>query len=695
MPSFLFSRNRWSAAFAFFSLSSFLPKNQLLLASLLLGNIVLSAQPKVQWADKVIRVSSELEYSKAPRQYRAEQVLGVPSVLPQFGLSEAAWTPAREQASQEYLSVGFSKPSFAQQVLINENYNAGAITKVFISDGGSQKKLVYENEAPQALPEGRLLQIKLERSAFPVAEVLVLLNTNAVKGYNQIDAIGIADHQEEVEVRIRNLGTKSDLKVENLGAAVNSSAMELAPLISPDGGSLYFVREGHPENTKARLQNIWVSALDKQAKPTAARNIGKPLNGNLNSALLSISPDGQTALLNSIYGEDGRGRPGLSVSQRTREGWSQPRTLNIKNYYSDNRFREVSMSSSGQVLILSLQRKEAGLGGKDLFVSFKEGPYTWSEPLWMGPSINSGGAEAAPFLAADGKSVYFASNGFPGYGSMDVFVSRRLDDSWTNWSEPENLGKPLNTESWDAYYSLPASGDYLYMVSSKDGGYGKGDIYRAKLPKALRPQPVVLITGQVKNRDTEAGIGTAINYYNLKTGKLVGTASSDPQTGAYRIILPAGNSYGFSAQKSGFVPVSENINLEALDDYEEQERDLLLQPLREGATIALNNIYFNSGKAILREASKVELHQLLELIQAQPSLQVEIGGHTDDIGKDSYNQELSERRAKAVVDYLIEAGISSERLQAKGYGESQPKVDNNSDAQRQKNRRVEFKILRL
>lgn len=649
----------------------------------------------IRWADKLLQVSSEYKNKDAPRQFLGEQVLGPPSILPSFGTSGAAWGPSQPAAEEESIAVRFNNPSPAQQVIINETLNAGAITKIRIGDGAGRVEVIYENDNPQPVEGGRLFQVRFPRTDYPVAVVAIILRTDAVKGYNQIDAIGLADHQEDVEVRINTVDMEGDLKVENLGTAVNSPAMELAPIISPDGRSLYFVRQNHPQNTRPHYQNIWIAPLNKEAQPQPAKNPGAPLNGNLNSGLLSISPDGQTALVNSIYVKEGRSRMGISISQRQEGGWGFPQALNIKNYYNDSPYGEACMSSSGQVLIFSIQRKEAGAGSKDLFVSFKEGALDWSEPKWMGPTINSGGKEAAPFLAADGKSLYFASEGHPGYGDMDVFVSRRLDDSWTNWSTPQNLGKPLNTDSWDAYYSLPASGDYVYLISSKEGGFGQGDIYRAKLPEALRPEAVVLVSGTVRNVDTQAPIATEISYYSLDNGELMGTANSDPETGAYSIVLPAGAVYGFSAQKGGFIPVSENVDLTSLKTYEERQQDLSLQPLREGAKIVLNNIYFDSGKASLRSSSKVELDQLLHLLEGQESLQIEIGGHTDDVGSDTYNQELSERRAKAVVDYLIESGIESAQLQAKGYGEAEPRVKNDSDTHRQQNRRVEFRVLAL
>jgi len=647
----------------------------------------------ISWGSEVVAYSSEFVYEKRPGQYLALQALGKPNVLPSFGQSPAAWVPSQKQNPEgEYIEVAFADITPIQQVLVNENFNAGAISEISLRSTDGQLHTVYTNEAPKLIQNGRLLRVTFERTPYAVQSVKINLRTAAVDGFNQIDAVGVADHTQQYELTINTPEQAMDIgKPINLGAAINTKADEMLPIISPDGKTLYFTRDKNPENIGPDTQDIWYSSIDDEGNFADAKNMGKPLNSEGNSSLLSITPDGQTALLLNTYLPDGSTKKGVSMTKRTATGWGFPYALTVEDFYNDNKFGEYCLGSSGEVMIMTLQRKES-LGSKDLFVSFKQEDGQWSRPESLGTAVNTAASESSPFLAADERTLYFSTSGWPGYGNNDLFVSRRLGEGWQQWSEPVNLGANINTPEYDAYFSLPASGDYVYYMSyaNKSGG---ADIYRCELDKALRPQPVVLVKGKVSNRKTGEPIATDVQYASLAGGKTAGSAFSDPETGQYSVVMTAGNLYGFSASKKGFLPVSENLDLRELKDYQEVERDLLLVPIEQDATIILNNLYFDTGKADIREESFVELRQLVKVLQENPNVKVEIAGHTDDIGSHESNQTLSQNRAQSVVAFLEEAGIGQGRLISKGYGETQPAYENNSDENRQKNRRVAFKIL--
>ncbi len=478
----------------------------------------------------------------------------------------------------------------------------------------------------------------------------------------------------------------------NLGPMVNGPYDDILPVISPDGQTLYFCRSHDPENIGGARQDIWYSELQPDGSWGQAKNIGVPLNNRDNNYLCSITPDGNTALVGDGYSDARSKHRSVAISYRTAHGWSAPRSLQIENYYNNNRFGEFSLANDGKTLIMAIERQDSK-GGKDLYVSFRNPDSTWTEPRNLGDVVNSLGHEATPFIASDNSSLYFASDGLGGFGAFDVFVTRRLDSTWTQWSTPENLGSSINSSGWDLYYTIPASGDFAYYVSYTNT-YGAGDIFKIRLPENMRPKPVVLVRGRVLNKNTNEPIEADIAYEDLRTGKELGIARSTPGSGTYKIVLPAGARYGFRASADGYISVNENVDLTDIKVYTEIQRDLYLVPIEAGSVAQLNNIFFDYDKWDLRPESRYELNRFVEVLNKNPTLRIEIAGHTDSVGSDSYNDKLSDRRAKSVYDYLVtEGGISPTRMKSKGYGEKQPVASNSTPEGRQLNRRVEIVIL--
>jgi outer membrane protein OmpA-like peptidoglycan-associated protein len=339
---------------------------------------------------------------------------------------------------------------------------------------------------------------------------------------------------------------------------------------------------------------------------------------------------------------------------------------------------------------MSVQREDT-YGDRDLYVSFLKDNGNWTEPKNLGKILNTAGTESSPFLAADDRTLYFSSNGFSGYGASDIYVTRRLDDTWTNWSEPENLGPNINSEGDDLFFNIPLTGDAAYY--SRGANDADVDIYQLELPVFYKPSPVVVVKGKVYNAKTNEPLGgTRIFYERLSDGVEVGIARSE-SSGDYQIILPYGERYGYLAERDGFVAISANINLSEEQEYKEITQDLYLVPIEAGVDITLNNIFFDFDKATLRPESYPELNRLLELLNDNATMRIRIEGHTDNVGSDAYNQGLSQRRANAVGRFLTVNGIASDRLQIVGMGETEPVATNETDEGRQKNRRVQFEIL--
>jgi outer membrane protein OmpA-like peptidoglycan-associated protein len=476
---------------------------------------------------------------------------------------------------------------------------------------------------------------------------------------------------------------------EDLGININTSHSELAPLVAADGKTLYFTR-----NEEGELkQDVWYSKLDANGNWGPAINMGKPINNTGNNYLVNASPDNNLIYLGNTYTETGEFLGvGISYSIKGTNGWNVPKALIIKDYKNVNKYSDYYPDLSNRFIITAIENDDS-YGKKDLFISFRQEDGTYSKPLNMGKNINSIGEEFGPVLAADGKTLYFNSHGHTSYGSADVFMSKRLDETWTNWSEPKNLGPEINSDEWDGQISISADGKFGYISTSNGVADKSSNIFRFTLGSAA-PEPVLLVYGKVLNSKTNEPLGATINYYDLSNNASMGTASSDPKDGSYKIILPVGRAYSFLAEKAGFYPISDNLDVTNLTAYTEIERNLYLTPVELGEVIRLNNLFFDTDKSDLKKSSEAELDRLVKFLNNNKSIEIQISGHTDDKGTNEHNQTLSQDRVNSVIKYLVNKGIDNSRLKGVGYGETKPIKTNETEEGRAQNRRVEFTILK-
>lgn len=592
---------------------------------------------------------------------------------------------------------------------------------------------------------------------------------------------------------------------KNLGTNINSVYAELHPLIAHDGQSLYVTRKGHPKNKGLdKRDDAWVSYKQKDGSWSVLEHLDAPINNNNHNQVISVSPDNNTLLLGNTYNRSGTSKgKGVSISHRKEDGtWEVPKDVIIDNYYNQNPIHSIHLAANKQLLLLSIERNDSH-GHLDLYVSFLQPNGHFTQPKNLGTTINTKYEDGTPFLAADGKTLYFASSGHGGYGSMDIFVSKRLDDTWKNWSTPQNLGPEINSNKWEAHYSIAASGTKAYFVSNEGEKHiGAEDIYEVIPPIQSRPEPVLLVKGKVFNAITKEPIRAKIIYYDWKTNTEKGNALSSSKDGKYQAILPPDNQYNFLAFKGGYYPVSKSIDVGKIDEYTEMYITLYLHPIEVGETIPLNNIFFlgntselsveaepeldrlvifmekypemtielgskNKEKAekmktylvekgveykriitakndsdandfsiislveydktiqrrgnfddnldpnqlekgqifrlnntffpadssyITKHAAK-ELSRLQQFLSKNPSIVIEIGGHTNGLPEHDYCDQLSMERAKNVAHYLIEKGVLSQQVTYKGYGKRQPIATNKTLTGRQRNQRVEMKVL--
>jgi outer membrane protein OmpA-like peptidoglycan-associated protein len=676
-------------------------KRSLLITIFLAGFSLSTSAQVVQWASKVIEFSSEL----TPVQYSAQQALGKPNVLPAGGQSPNAWAPDRPKR-KEFLKLGFSNPISIRQIAIAESHNPSAIFRVLAYDE-SGNEYVINTLNPMPVPlKGRMLNLFVETTSYKVAAVKIEFDGAAVPDYFGIDAVAISDSNYPIIADIPRMQLlASGIAIEALDKNVNSDYSELSPVLSPDGKTLYFSRQNHPENAGgvADKEDIWFSELDSSGRWQLAKNMGPKFNNagpNFVNSIQAITPDGKSAVmvLGNRYLENGKMAAGVSISSNVGGQWSNPVSLNIKNDYNYADKAHYFLANSRKTLLMSVEREDTH-GDRDLYVSFMNDDSTWAEPLNLGEVVNSAAEESAPFLASDDKTLYFSSKGFSGYGGSDVYVSRRLDDTWTNWSEPENLGPEINSPLEDLFFNIPVSSEFAYY--SRGVTETNTDIFRVKLPIVKNPDPWVTVRGKIIDKATGKPLGAKIIYERLPDGKDVGIAQSIPETGEYEIRLPAGQLYGVRAEAAGKISESQNLDLRGVKaDQVIDHSDFSLAPIevsdaKENVVIVMNNVFFEFDKATLKPESFPELDRIVTFLNTQATIEIEISGHTDAIGPEAYNLGLSERRANSVKRYLTEKGVAMARIKAVYFGETRPVDSNDTKEGRRKNRRVEFKILKM
>lgn len=641
----------------------------------------------IQWADRVITYSSAYD----TKTYSPEQALGPPSILPATGRNTTAWSPRYPDMGREFIKVGFRKPQQVTTLWIGETFHPGAVKEVILFDEQGVPHAVYQNKRPVAISaEGRMWKHTIPTTPYKVQALQITLQTDAVPGYNQIDCIGIAAGNIHYTPPIA-LATDSFLhQKENLGTKINSVHGEVHPVISPDGKTLFFTRKQHPANYGVeRRDDIWYSEKIDDSTWTLAKNIGPPLNNRGHNYLNAITTDGTIAFLGGAYG-DVNARDRLYRAQRTPEGWTHPKEVVIDNYYNLSGYNSFHISVDGDIILLSIEQQDT-YGLKDLYVSFKQPDGTYSAPRNLGRGINTAGDEVTPFLAADGKTLYFSTDGRPGYGRNDIFITRRLDDTWQRWSEPLNLGPAVNTANWDAYYTLPASGDYAYFTSYEDS-YGSGDLFRIAIPPSQQPEAVVLIRGRVTDATTQEPIPATVRFRS-EENKQAGTANTHPDKGTYQFVVPVGDTYYLEAEAPGYYALTRSVDVQSTSEYEEFSVMLPLYPIKAGEVIPLENIEFEANSTALRPSSFPELKSVAGFLLSQPEVVIEIGGHTNNLCSSSYCKQLSTERAKSVANFLHRQGVPKAQVKYKGYGKEKPIDTNDTEEGRQRNQRVEFTIL--
>ena len=534
---------------------------------------------------------------------------------------------------------------------------------------------------------------------------------------------------EECKVAKRLVAEPVRVFIDNL-KAVNSPFPEYSPLISADESVMIFTARRSNTTGGAKddgsdflyFEDVYIS-FNHDDKWSSPINIGSPINSDVHDATVGLSPDGQQLFVYRFKMGDGGD---IYQCELNGDNWSKPKHLG-KNINTDYHESSACFSNDGRTMYFVSDKPEGAMGGRDMYVARLDNPDAkvgskkrWGSAFNLSTTLNTKYDEEGVFMHPDGKTLYFSSQGHETMGGYDIFKSVKEDGKW---SKPQNLGYPINTPDDDVFFVISASGKHGYYTSIKNEGLGEKDIYRITF---LGPEkePVLntednllsslanpvsetviekeveilsvdltILKGTVKDAISLEPLEADIELVDNAESKVIANFKSNSKTGKYLVSLPAGKNYGFAVKAKGYLFHSENFDIPKVAGYSEVVKDLLLKKVAVGSKIVLNNIFFDFDKATLRDESTSELARLVKLLNEVPTLKIEISGHTDNKGSDVYNQKLSEKRAKAVVDHVAGKGIGAGRLTFKGAGESDPVATNDTEKGRQQNRRTEFKVI--
>jgi outer membrane protein OmpA-like peptidoglycan-associated protein len=482
------------------------------------------------------------------------------------------------------------------------------------------------------------------------------------------------------EVSLRKLG----------GPGVNSGDSEYTPVLSADGRSLYFCRKKGNFYLSRAKEDIYFASLENGSWSEAEQVQDFDMSDAF-YAPVSLTTDGNRMLIFN----GGK----LSFTDKTKDGWSEvqdfPSSINATAWQG-----VATVASNGRVIIFEARYRKDALPSRinnqiDLFVAMQNDKGEWDRVFNIGENINTPFDERSPFLHPDMRTLYFSSMGHGGLGGLDVFKTTRLDDSWTSWSEPEHLGKIINTPTDDWGYKISTNGEMAYFSVAPEFT-GNSDIYQVVLPETLRPELVSTITLTVKDKDGNP-VEADVILEDLSTGEIIGQLRTDPLTGRFFTVLPHEGRYSYVITKEGYFPRSNHVDLIEKGDKLEIDEVIELQKIDEmigeETTIRLNNLFFDLDKYVIRSESYPELKRMANIIK-ENDLRIEIQGHTDNTGSPEYNKELSEKRANAVKEYLVAQGLEAAKISIQGLGETQPVASNDTEEGRAQNRRVEIKFVK-
>jgi outer membrane protein OmpA-like peptidoglycan-associated protein len=488
----------------------------------------------------------------------------------------------------------------------------------------------------------------------------------------------------------KNKGNASEFKLHPLNDTVNRFVMQYFPVLTADQMQLIFTRRagGGPNDD----EDLVVCRKDDNGLWLGPVSISKNINTRLNEGTCTITADGRKLIFTSCTGRDGMGSCDLYESKKIGDDWTEPRNLG-KNVNSAEWESQPSLSADGRTLYFVSDRR-SGLGRRDIWISTLDDQGIWTRAVNAGNTINSQYDEISPFIHANNRTLYFASNGLPGFGGYDIFYAEKDSSEWT---APRNIGSPINDHEDQFSLFITADGQKAYYSHEEtlNSGLSRSRIFEVLIPleNQLRYRSNY-VKGVIRDKISQAPLSASIELVNINKNIVESLVESDSITGEYLMVLTQGAEYALYINRTEYLFKSYNFNYSEITDFKPIIIDIDLEKATEGSIAVLNNIFFDLDKYELKEKSTPELQKLIRFLNGNPSVRVEIGGHTDNSGSDEYNRQLSEKRALSVYSYLNKYGIDKKRLLLKGYGPDQPIASNDSEEGRQRNRRIEFRIIK-
>ena len=552
------------------------------------------------------------------------------------------------------------------------------------------EKAVQINESFYPVAWLRIADIYMEKDNYQRAETCY----NKFLKHEKQNKQGIQMAKFNLELiafRRKAMANPVPFEPKNMGAAVNSKYQEYLPSLTADEQTLVFTRKVWARDAQpaGNEEDLYIS-IKENGVWTPAQRMPSPLNSDGNEGGECVSQDGRVMFFTACERKGGAGSCDLYLCTRSGDKWSVPR--NLGNPVNTGGWEtQPSFSIDGRTLYFASNRP-GGKGGNDIWKTVLMDNGRWSKPVNLGDSINTPGDEKCPFIHYDDQTLYFASNGHVGMGDMDIFYSRKIND--TTWSKPVNIGYPINTKGEDASLIVSPSGTTAIFTSDREGGYGSLDLYQFELYKEAQPLAVTYMKGIVFDQKTNAKLSAQVKIIDVATGNEIASTSSDPVNGSFIISLPVNKTYALNVSKNKYLFYSDNIALQNGTPDKPFLVNIPLKPIEVGESIVLKNIFFETGSAELKNESVAELTKLVQFMVKNPDIRIEISGHTDNVGSDAMNQKLSENRAKAVMDYLVGKGINQQRLRSVGYGKTRPIDTNDTEQGRANNRRTMFEIIK-
>jgi outer membrane protein OmpA-like peptidoglycan-associated protein len=486
-------------------------------------------------------------------------------------------------------------------------------------------------------------------------------------------------YKTQIDYAFKHQQDKANYQIKALSDTVNAFPMQYFPAITADGTELIFtVRYGRAHEFN---EDIFTSKK-VNGKWQAPVSLSGNLNSNFREGACSISADGRQLILTIC------GQRGCDLYESKKEGdvWGKPEILSGA-VNSNGWEAQPSLSADGNELYFVSDRK-GGLGGYDIWYSRKDETGAWTRAVNMGKPVNTKYDEIAPYIHVNNQNLYYASNGMPGFGGFDIYVSEKANQQWT---DPVNLGAPLN--DYEDQYSFVVSSDGKVAYYSREESRTKSKLYTTSIPESIQvKRRGNVVRGTVSDSKTKLPLRAHVELFDLQTNTRISAFQSDSVNGSYLVVVPGLSQYALHVTEPGYLFHSLHFNYEEKDLEQPLVINLELQPISKNATAVLNNIFFDYNKAELTEKSFSELNEIVKFLKENPTVKVEISGHTDNVGNEAYNKQLSLKRAQSVVDYLVAHGVETSRLSQKGYGSQKPIKPNDTEANKQANRRIEFTI---